>query len=90
MSYKNARDVLPSHVLCTIQQYIDGEYLYIPRLESGKKPWGANTETKKRLRDRNDAILRKRRMGCSVEELAAEYFLSAKAIYKIINTGQDS
>ena len=88
MSYKNARDVLPSHVLRTIQQYIDGEYLYVPRRESEKKPWGANTQTRQRLRDRNDNIRGKRRMGRSVEELAEEYFLSIKAVYKIINAGQ--
>lgn len=41
MSYKNANGVLPRHLLHAIQQYIDGEYLYIPRKESEKLPWGA-------------------------------------------------
>ncbi|MFT4301703.1 MAG: hypothetical protein QM579_08115 [Desulfovibrio sp.] len=31
MSYKNAGDVFPHELLCKIQEYINGEYIYIPR-----------------------------------------------------------
>ena len=31
MGYKKANDVLPHDLLHAVQQYIDGEYLYIPR-----------------------------------------------------------
>ncbi|CAK7034245.1 MAG: hypothetical protein DELT_00493 [Desulfovibrio sp.] len=89
MSYKNAHDVLPPHLLNVVQQYIDGEYIYIPRRVTQKKPWGANTETRERLRARNKAIVAERMAGRSVEELASQYFLSAKAIYKIIKAAQN-
>ncbi len=88
MSYKRAVEVLPHTLLCAVQQYIDGEYLYIPRKEDKKQPWGATTQTKRALRDRNREILAKRRAGHSVAELAAHYFLSEKAIYKILNTAK--
>ncbi|AEV30532.1 hypothetical protein SpiGrapes_2775 [Sphaerochaeta pleomorpha str. Grapes] len=85
MGYKKANDVLPQHLLSAVQQYIDGEYMYIPRKEDSKLPWGANTDTRNIVKARNREILDKRLAGCSVGDLAEEYFLSEKAIYKIIN-----
>ena len=41
MRYMKAADVLPPDLLEQIQAYIDGEYLYIPRRETERKPWGA-------------------------------------------------
>ena len=88
MSYKKANEVLPHNLLHAIQQYIDGEYLYIPRKTNNKLAWGTNTETKESLQIRNREILAKRLAGCSVSELAEQYFLSEKTIYKIINASK--
>ena len=41
MRYMKAADVLPPDLLAQVQAYIDGEYLYIPRRETSRKPWGA-------------------------------------------------
>jgi len=90
MSYKKANDVLPHPLLSAVQQYIDGEYIYIPRKANSKLPWGANTETRETLQARNREILDKRLSGCSVAELAEQYFLSEKSIYKILNVGKRS
>ena len=89
MSYKKANDVLPHLLLSAIQQYIDGEYLYIPRKKDHKLSWGTNTETRVALQERNREILAKRLAGYSVAELAEQYFLSTKAIYKNINVGKN-
>ncbi|MFA7117947.1 MAG: CD3324 family protein [Sphaerochaetaceae bacterium] len=89
MSYKKANDVLPHNLLRAVQQYIDGEYIYIPRKADSKLPWGTHTDTRENLRTRNKEILTKRLAGCSVENLAEQYFLSEKAIYKIINAGKN-
>lgn len=89
MSYKKADDILPRSLLSAVQQYIDGEYIYIPRKEDKKLPWGANTQTRKTLQARNREILAKRLAGCSVAELAEHYFLSVKAIYKILNAAKN-
>lgn len=89
MSYKKAVDVLPHSVLSVVQQYIDGEYIYIPRKEDKKQAWGANTRTRETIQIRNREIQSRRLAGCSVAELAEQYFLSEKAIYKIINAGKN-
>ena len=41
MSYKKATHVLPRDLLEKIQEYVDGEFLYIPRVTGNKKDWGA-------------------------------------------------
>jgi Mor family transcriptional regulator len=89
MSYKKANDILPYDLLSAVQQYIDGEYIYIPRKTDSKLPWGANTDTRKIVETRNREILAKRVAGCSVGDLAEQYFLSEKAIYKIINASKN-
>lgn len=40
MGYKKATKVLPQHLLRAVQEYVDGEYLYIPRKEENRKHWG--------------------------------------------------
>lgn len=89
MSYKKANDVLPHTLLSAVQQYIDGEYIYIPRKEDKKLSWGANTQTRESIQARNKEILSRRLTGCSVAELAEQYFLSEKTIYKVINVGKN-
>ncbi len=85
MGYKKADTVLPQHLLRAIQEYIDGECLYIPRKDENRKPWGENTQKRQHLRDRNREIIARRRAGCPVATLAAQYYLSAKAVYKILS-----
>ena len=88
MSYKKANLVLPHHLLSLIQHYIEGEYLYIPKKESTKKPWGTNTRTRERILARNREILTKRQSGFSVTDLSKAYFLSPKTVYKIISAAK--
>lgn len=42
MRYEKAQDILPEEILQIVQEYIDGEYLYIPRKEENKKTSGKN------------------------------------------------
>ncbi len=85
MGYRNANSVLPQHLLDAIQQYIDGEYLYIPRKDEHRKQWGECTRSRQRLLERNREIAAKRRAGYPVSTLAEEYYLSDKAVYKILS-----
>lgn len=39
MKYVKAIDVLPQEIIEIIQNYVDGEYLYIPRKNDNKKSW---------------------------------------------------
>ena len=84
MRYMRAADVLPPDLLEQIQAYIDGEYLYIPRKEANRKAWGAANGRKAETLARNLEIYRRYREGASVDQLAEDYFLAPKSIWKII------
>lgn len=40
MSYKRAIHILPNDLLEMVQEYVDGEFIYIPRKSGKKKEWG--------------------------------------------------
>lgn len=84
MGYKNAALVLPEELLSEIQEYVDGEYIYIPRVSENRKNWGETTSTRRELRDRNEQIYTEFLAGSSMEALADKYFLSPKSIQRII------
>lgn len=84
MSYRSADKVLPNELIEMIQQYVDGDYLYIPRKENRRKKWGENTMIREELEERNTSIYRDYLQGTSMEELAARYFLSEKSIQRIV------
>jgi len=88
MRYKNAKDILPKDVLALIQEYTDGEYIYIPK--KSRKSWGENTNSKAETQKRNNEIFAKYKAGSKTRELANEYFLSEKSIEQIITMGRRS
>ena len=84
MKYKKAQDILPDDILEVIQEYIDGEYLYIPRKEENKKSWGESSESYKKLTKRKEEIFKCYKEGRKVSELCEMYFLSETSIKRII------
>ncbi|MTK11060.1 MAG: DNA-binding response regulator [Clostridiaceae bacterium] len=76
--------MLPEELLDLIQNYIDGEYIYIPRKESNKKTWGETTESKKETSIRNIDIYEKYKEGVSIKLLSEIYYLSPKSIQRIL------
>lgn len=90
MGYKNAICVLPDKLVSAIQEYIDGEYLYIPRRAENKKRWGELKNTRHSLGERNKAISERYKSGISVKQLVSEYFLSPKTVYKILSKMRNS
>ncbi len=88
MGYKSGCDVLPPELLCAVQEYVDGSYLYIPRKKTGTLPWGTATGIRRTLQERNREIAAKRRAGRSAAQLAGDYFLSEKTIHKILRAAQ--
>ena len=83
MGYKKADSLWPRALLLAVQQYVDGEYLYIPRKQGCKRAWGETTKARESLRARNRRIAHERANGAPVPDLAERYFLSEKTIYKI-------
>jgi len=88
MRYRNARDLFPKDVLALIQQYADGEYIYIPRKVENRKQWGDNTRSKTETKERNQKIYSLYQSGHKVSELAHAFFLSEKSIQRIVALGK--
>lgn len=84
MGYKKATHVLPPELLAKVQKYVDGEFIYIPRLSGHKKDWGHSTSTRQELKERNAQIYVDYLSGQSMDVLAEKYFLSIKSIQRII------
>lgn len=84
MKYLNAQKVLPDGLLKAVQTYIEGETLYIPRKESGRRPWGDKSGYKQYLNKRNAEIFRRYAAGETVEALAEAFFLSEPSIRRIL------
>ena len=84
MSYIKAEDILPEEVIELIQQYVDGESIYIPRKAGNRLSWGCNTEYRAELNRRNERIRLERAQGASVHALALQYHLSEKSIRRIL------
>lgn len=84
MSYIRAIDVLPEELLDKVQNYIDGEYIYIPRKASTRKTWGEITKSKEEIVVRNMEIYEKYTEGISITSLSKIYYLSPKSLQRII------
>ena len=85
MGYKKAVNVLPNDLLVAVQKYVDGEYIYIPRKAENKRRWGERKNSRYQLEKRNRVIFEQYQCGISVKDLATQYYLSPKAIYKILS-----
>lgn len=90
MSYKKAVYILPDDLLEKVQEYVDGEFIYIPRKSGNKKEWGARTSIRKELQQRNGKIYEDYLAGHSSQNLSEKYFLSLKSIQRIIREQKNS
>ena len=84
MKYTKAHDVLPEEIITIIQEYIDGQYLYIPRKTENHKAWGETSGIKRNLKLRNSEIYQTYLLGTPVNELAKMYYLSEQSIRRIL------
>lgn len=84
MGYIRAEEILPIEVIELIQQYVDGENIYIPRKSSNRQAWGAGTQIRQELLKRDRQIYEEYLAGRRTEELADKYYLSEKSIQRIL------
>lgn len=84
MGYIRAEEILPIEVLELIQQYVDGEHIYIPRKLAHRQAWGEGTQIKQELLMRNQQIYQDYLAGSKASELACKYYLSEKSIQRIL------
>lgn len=84
MKYINANRILPDFLVKELQNYIQGEYIYIPMKEGCRRNWGQLSGYRDEIQRRNMEIVKKYRNGVSVEILSNTFGLSVYAIRKII------
>ena len=84
MSYRRAETVLPKEIIEMIQQYVDGESIYIPRKDGMRNEWGRKTKFREELRARDREIYEEYLEGQTTAQLAEKYCLSIKSIQRII------
>lgn len=84
MKYVNARSILPKEVLKLLQEYAEGELLYIPKRRQSYKLWGEVSGGRDERKKRNEEIRTAFQNGASLCELADKYCLSEDTIKKIV------
>lgn len=84
MGYVKAEEVLPEELIRLVQQYVDGQNIYIPRKDEKRTKWGTRTAIRQEYEHRNRAIYEDYCAGAKTKELAHKYFLSTKSIQRII------
>jgi Mor family transcriptional regulator len=88
MGYIHALEILPQELIEKIQEYVDGQVIYIPKIKSKKCNWGEKTHTKAYLKEINFEIYNLYKNGSTVFELSEKYFLAPKSIQRIIRSIQ--
>ena len=84
MSYRRAEEILPMEIIELIQQYVDGENIYIPKKEGKRLGWGVQSGARQEIVSRDERIYREYQSGIPTVELAETYFLSVKSIQRIV------
>lgn len=82
MKYKNAKDVLPEELLSRVQEYIQGEYLYVPVRE--KRAAELSDAYKTELGKRDAHIYTGYLEGMSRKQLSGIYNLSESSVRRIL------
>ena len=85
MSYQNAKEILPAHLVAEIQRYVKGETIYIPKHNKEKIKWGIKNGSRKNYDKRNNDIKALKNQGMTIDEIANVYFLSCDSIRKILS-----
>lgn len=85
MKYIKAKNILPEELIQIIQEYVDGEFLYIPRKNGEQKAWGEKSGSRDLLKDRNSEIYLKYLAGWKISDISMSYYLSEQSIRRIIS-----
>ena len=90
MGYIKADEILPQELFRRVQDYAEGQLLYIPRRDDKRNTWGSLSGTRTQLAARNAHIRYDRQTGSTVSELAERYYLSEKSIQRILRDSASS
>nr|WP_163583118.1 CD3324 family protein [Gracilibacillus saliphilus] len=83
MMNTKAQDILPEELLLALQEYVQGESIYIPKRDERRK-WGVKSGNRAYYDQRNQRIRHLFQVGMTIEELADTFCLSIETIKKIV------
>lgn len=83
MKYINAAEILPEKLLRELQEYIDGDVLYVPKA-TAKKGWGSVSGSREFYQKRNKEMQFLFKNGYSIDALSKRYGLAYGTVKKII------
>lgn len=89
MDYKNGKEIFPSELLEQLQEYVQGNLVYIPKKEENRTGWGEGNGTRTVIQSRNHEICEAYRRGLKTAELASTFCLSEDSIKKILRANQE-
>ncbi|WP_208591149.1 CD3324 family protein [Gracilibacillus suaedae] len=78
-----AQDILPKKLLNALQEYVQGESIYIPKRD-GRRKWGVKSGNRAYYDQRNQQIQQLFQEGMTLETLADSFCLSIETIKKIV------
>jgi Mor family transcriptional regulator len=84
VNYRNGKEFLPTQLLSQLQEFVEGELIYIPRKNEQRAGWGAVNGTRTKIETRNREIRRLSQDGFTVRELSGLYHLSEDSIRKVL------
>ena len=84
MKYINAKNLLPDDLLEIVQEYTQGNYIYIPKKDGTRDKWGSKTSYNQELLIRNKHIHTDFLRGYDLAMLSKNYCLSVKSIRRIL------
>ena len=85
MNYKNGRDILPAELLTELQNFVQGELIYIPKKSTNRAGWGELNGARKSIRERNHKISKLYQNGWSIDRLIGHFHLSEDSVKKIVS-----
>lgn len=88
MDYLNGKVIIPPELLEQLQEYVQGNLIYIPKKSEGRAGWGEKNGARTAIMGRNNSIVEAHKNGIGVPELAAMFFLSEDSIRKILRRAE--
>ena len=81
MSYRKAEEILPRELIEVIQQYVDGENIYIPRKLEHRKGWGERTQARQGAGCAQQCHMQGASGGCECPETFPRSIILQKRVY---------
>ncbi len=84
LKYVNGQKILPKKLLNEIRGYIEGVYLYIPKVDTQRNKWGEKTNYKSEMILRNQRIYDEYMQRGDILAISECFHLSTQSIRRII------